>query len=65
MIVTTAIAAATKIAVAASERGEMRATPQMPWPEVQPPPSREPNPTRRPAATITAQFAGICGSVST
>src|SRR6266581_3798735 len=50
-----------KMAVATMERAESRAIPQMPWPEVQPPPSRVPNPTYRPAATVTVQLAGICG----
>ena len=36
--------------VAAIERGDRRAMPQMPCPEVQPLPSRVPKPTRRPPA---------------
>ena len=36
--------------------------PHTPCPEVQPPPSRAPKPTRKPAATITNQLAGICGT---
>jgi hypothetical protein len=35
--------------VAAIERGERRATPQTPWPLVQPLPSLVPKPTSRPA----------------
>src|ERR1700730_5390370 len=31
------------------ERGDKRAKPRMPWPDVQPEPSRVPNPTSRPA----------------
>src|SRR5882724_13237369 len=31
------------------ERGDKRAKPRMPWPDVQPEPSRVPNPTTRPA----------------
>src|SRR3984893_16593011 len=31
------------------ERGDKRAKPRMPWPDVQPEPSRVPNPTNRPA----------------
>src|ERR1700730_14375265 len=50
-----------KMAVAVMERPESRAIPQMPWPEVQPPPSRVPKPTSRPAAITTAQLTGICG----
>ena len=50
-----------KMAVAVMERAESRAIPQMPWPEVQPPPSRVPKPTSRPAAMTTVQLAGICG----
>jgi hypothetical protein len=42
------IAAAMKMAVAVIERADNRATPQMPWPEVQPPPSRAPKPTSSP-----------------
>ncbi len=40
-------------AVAVIERGERRAMPQTPWPDVQPPPRRVPKPTRSPAATVT------------
>ena len=50
-----------KTIVAAMERGESRPIPQMPWPEVQPPPSREPKPTSSPAATMTAQLDGNFG----
>ena len=49
VIATTSIATAMNVTVAAIERGERRAIPQMPWPEVQPLPSRVPNPTSRPA----------------
>ena len=55
------MAVSMKIAVAAIERADSRATPQMPWPEVQPPPSRAPKPTSRPAAMMTVQLAGNCG----
>src|SRR4051812_26474592 len=55
------IAIAMKIAVAVIERGEIRAMPQMPWPDVQPPPSRVPKPTSRPAAMMTTQLSGMCG----
>jgi hypothetical protein len=61
MMATTTIAVAMKMAVAAIERVEMRAMPQTPWPDVQPPPSRAPNPTKNPAITIVTQLAGICG----
>ena len=37
---TTMMAVAIKIAVATIERAESRAMPQMPWPDVHPPPSR-------------------------
>ena len=42
-----------KVHTATAERGERRASPQMPWPLVQPLPSRDPNPTRSPAAMVT------------
>ena len=61
MTATTTIAMNMKMVVAVMERAESRAIPQMPWPEVQPPPSRLPKPTRRPAAMIMTQLAGICG----
>src|ERR1700704_2806394 len=50
-----------KMTVAAMERRDRRATPQMPWPEVQPPPSLVPKPTSRPAAIMTIQLAGNLG----
>src|SRR5712671_1043613 len=50
-----------KMTVAAMERLDRRATPQMPWPEVQPPPSLVPKPTSRPAAITTIQLAGNLG----
>ena len=64
MSATTRIAVAIKTAVAVMDRGESRAIPQTPWPEVQPLPSRVPKPTRRPAAMMTVKLAGICGVVS-
>src|SRR5260370_40032682 len=39
------------------ERGDKRAKPRMPWPDVQPEPSRVPNPTSRPA--IPSQGSGV------
>ena len=45
---TTTMAAPMKMAVATIERVEIRAIPQTPWPDVQPPPSRAPKPTRSP-----------------
>lgn len=50
---TVTIAAARKVRVATSERGESRARPQTPWPLVQPLPSPVPSPTSRPAASIS------------
>jgi hypothetical protein len=50
--------------VAAIERGESRAMPHTPWPEVQPPPSRVPKPTSNPAAMTIAKLAGICGGAA-
>src|SRR3984893_17731716 len=50
-----------KITVATMERLDRRAIPQMPWPEVQPPPSLVPKPTSRPAPVITVQLAGSFG----
>ena len=48
--------------VATSERGESRAIPHTPWPDVQPPPSRVPKPTSTPAqTTIGAQLVVIGG----
>ena len=55
------IAAPMNTAVAAIERGDSRAMPQMPWPEVQPLPSRVPKPTNRPATAIVIMLPGICG----
>jgi len=56
---TTTIAVPMKISVATIERGDNRAMPHTPWPEVQPPPRRVPKPTRSPAPAITTQLAGI------
>ena len=50
-----AMPAPMKASTAASERFESRASPQMPWPLVQPLPRRVPNPTSRPAATSHGQ----------
>jgi len=61
MTATTAIAVAMNTKVAAIERGERRAMPHTPWPEVQPPPSRVPKPTSRPAAMTMAKLDGIQG----
>ena len=52
--------AVTMKTIVAMERGDSRAIPQMPCPEVQPP-SREPKPTSSPATTMTAQLAGSFG----
>ena len=52
---------ATEAGFAAIDRGDSRPIPQIPWPEVQPPPSRVPNPTKSPAAMMTAQLAGSFG----
>ena len=57
--VTTAVTM--KTMVAAIERVDSRPIPQMPWPEVQPPPSRVPKPTSSPAAAMTVQLAGSFG----
>lgn len=42
---------AMKVTVAAKERGERRAKPHTPWPEVQPEPSLVPKPTSSPASS--------------
>ena len=55
------IAATMKTPVATSERGDSRAMPQMPCPEVQPLLSRVPKPTRTPATATVIRLAGICG----
>ena len=55
------IAATMNTTVAAIERGDSRAMPQMPWPEVQPLPSRVPKPTNRPATAMVTMLPGICG----
>ena len=47
--------------VATIERGDKRAMPHTPWPEVQPLPSRAPNPTRRPPTTIVEAADDDCG----
>ena len=47
-----------KTPVATHERGDRRAIPQTPCPEVQPEPSRVPNPTSRPAKIIQGQASG-------
>ena len=62
MTATTMAAVAMKTMVATIERVENRAIPQMPCPDVQPPPSREPNPTSRPATPMSTQLVGIWGS---
>ena len=54
----TTIAVTMNTTVAAIERGDSRAIPQTPWPEVQPPPSRVPNPISSPAPTITDPARG-------
>ena len=54
--------AAMNVRVAASERGERRARPQMPWPEVQPFPMRLPKPTSRPNAGSSAMPMSPCVS---
>ena len=46
------IVAAMNTPVATIERGESRAMPQMPWPDVQPLPSLVPKPTKSPPTTI-------------
>jgi hypothetical protein len=61
MTATTIAAVVTKTAVAASERGDSRAKPQAPCPDVQPPPSRVPKPTSRPATAVRVKLAGIFG----
>ena len=53
-----------KIAVAAIERGDSRAMPQTPCPDVQPLLSRVPKPTRSPPTAITIRLVGICGTGS-
>ena len=55
------MAAIMNTTVAAIERGDSRAMPQMPWPDVQPLPSRVPKPTRRPATATVTMLPGICG----
>ena len=55
------IAAAMNTTVATIERGDSRAMPQMPWPEVQPLPSRVPKPTNRPATAMVTMLPSICG----
>ena len=55
------IAATMNTTVATIERGDSRAMPQMPWPEVQPLPSRVPKPTSRPATAIVIMLPGIAG----
>ena len=47
-----------KVSVATMERGESRALPQTPCPEVQPPPSVTPTPTRRPPNASAAVGTG-------
>ena len=47
-----ATAAAMKVPVATIERGDSLASPQIPWPLVQPDPSVAPKPTSRPAAAV-------------
>jgi hypothetical protein len=49
------MAAAMKIAVAAIERGDNRAIPQTPCPDVQPLLSRVPKPTKSPPTAITGE----------
>ncbi len=61
---TTAIAAAMKTAVATIERGDSRAIPQMPCPDVQPDAIRVPKPTNSPDTTITPKLAGISGEAA-
>jgi len=55
------MAVAMNTSVAVIERGESRAMPHTPWPDVQPPPSRVPKPTRSPAAMAIAKLGGIHG----
>ncbi len=50
-----------KVATAARERPDSRASPQTPCPEVQPDPSAVPVPTSSPAAIISPRFVGtVC-----
>ena len=55
-------ATAMNTSVATIERGEMRAMPQMPWPEVQPFDIRVPTPTSKPAPTTMSQLSGMRGA---
>src|ERR671917_2687039 len=54
---TVSIATPKNVAIATTERRERRATPQRPWPLVQPEPRRVPKPTRRPPARIVGSGA--------
>jgi hypothetical protein len=56
---TTIIAATTKTPVATIERGDNRAMPQMPWPDVQPLLSLVPKPTKRPATAMMATLGHL------
>ena len=49
------------VRVAASERGDNLASPQTPWPLVQPLARRVPKPTSRPPAISVAGAAAIAG----
>ena len=54
-------AKAMKVRTAASERVDSRASPQTPWPDVQPEPSAVPTPTSSPASAIPGSESGtVC-----
>ena len=59
---TTAMAAAMKIKVATIERGDSRAMPQTPWPDVQPLLNLVPKPTSKPATATTMRLGGMFGN---
>ena len=60
---TVTMAAAMKVPTATKERGESRASPQMPCPEVQPRLMRVPTPTRSPAAIRPKDERSTAGAV--
>src|SRR6185295_10956275 len=64
VIATPRIATTMNTIVAAIERGERRAMPQIPCPDVQPLPRRVPKPTSRPVIATTIQLGGIAGAPS-
>lgn len=51
-------AVAMNVATAAKDRGDKRARPQTPWPDVQPDPTAVPIPTSKPAKAIPPRLSG-------